>query len=108
MAALLHGISQAGRAGTSSCCLVLAGGDRSGSLSSVSGGRSSGAHTLHAGSEGVKVGGVVAGPGWLGLRVALASRPVWVAALGHSALPEVCLRVQPWGQPCQASGGLRR
>lgn len=33
----------------------FAGGDRSGSLSSVSGGRSSGAHTLHAGSEGVKL-----------------------------------------------------
>ncbi|ELK10785.1 Caskin-1, partial [Pteropus alecto] len=32
-----------------------AGGDRSGSLSSVAGGRSSGAHTLHAGSEGVKL-----------------------------------------------------
>ncbi|XP_014648890.1 PREDICTED: caskin-1 [Ceratotherium simum simum] len=31
------------------------GGDRSGSLSSVAGGRSSGGHTLHAGSEGVKL-----------------------------------------------------
>ncbi|XP_023377200.1 caskin-1 isoform X3 [Pteropus vampyrus] len=33
----------------------FAGGDRSGSLSSVAGGRSSGGHTLHAGSEGVKL-----------------------------------------------------
>ncbi|XP_059548745.1 caskin-1 [Myotis daubentonii] len=33
----------------------FAGGDRSGSLSSVAVGRSSGAHTLHAGSEGVKL-----------------------------------------------------
>ncbi|MXQ80821.1 hypothetical protein E5288_WYG009154 [Bos mutus] len=44
----------------------FAGGDRSGSLSSVAGGRSVGGHTLHAGSEGVKVGGVAAGPGCLG------------------------------------------
>lgn len=34
---------------------VLAGGDRSGSLSNVAGSRSGGGHTLHAGSEGVKV-----------------------------------------------------
>ncbi|XP_053068857.1 caskin-1 isoform X2 [Acinonyx jubatus] len=33
----------------------FAGGDRSGSLGSVAGGRSSGGHTLHAGSEGVKL-----------------------------------------------------
>ncbi|XP_021107109.1 caskin-1 isoform X2 [Heterocephalus glaber] len=33
----------------------FAGGDRSGSLSSVAGGRSGGGHTLHAGSEGVKL-----------------------------------------------------
>ncbi|XP_057343618.1 caskin-1 [Manis pentadactyla] len=33
----------------------FAGGDRSGSLSSVASGRSSGSHTLHAGSEGVKL-----------------------------------------------------
>ncbi|XP_034362195.1 caskin-1 isoform X1 [Arvicanthis niloticus] len=33
----------------------FAGGDRSGSLSSVAGGRSTGGHTLHAGSEGVKL-----------------------------------------------------
>ncbi|XP_006764008.1 PREDICTED: caskin-1 [Myotis davidii] len=33
----------------------FAGGDRSGSLSSVAVGRSSGAHSLHAGSEGVKL-----------------------------------------------------
>ncbi|CAK6444812.1 unnamed protein product [Pipistrellus nathusii] len=33
----------------------FAGGDRSGSLSGVAAGRSSGAHTLHAGSEGVKL-----------------------------------------------------
>lgn len=41
---------------------VLAGGDRSGSLSNVAGGRSGGGHALHAGSEGVKVseqGGLV-------------------------------------------------
>lgn len=34
---------------------VLAGGDRSGSLSNVAGSRSTGGHALHAGSEGVKV-----------------------------------------------------
>ncbi|XP_042777347.1 caskin-1 [Panthera leo] len=33
----------------------FAGGDRSGSLGGVAGGRSSGGHTLHAGSEGVKL-----------------------------------------------------
>ncbi|XP_005391507.1 PREDICTED: caskin-1 isoform X3 [Chinchilla lanigera] len=33
----------------------FAGGDRSGSVSSVAGGRSGGGHTLHAGSEGVKL-----------------------------------------------------
>ncbi|XP_023567271.1 caskin-1 isoform X3 [Octodon degus] len=33
----------------------FAGGDRSGSMSSVAGGRSGGGHTLHAGSEGVKL-----------------------------------------------------
>ncbi|XP_055460413.1 caskin-1 isoform X2 [Psammomys obesus] len=33
----------------------FAGGDRSGSLSNVAGGRSAGAHALHAGSEGVKL-----------------------------------------------------
>ncbi|XP_040314619.1 caskin-1 [Herpailurus yagouaroundi] len=33
----------------------FAGGDRSGSLGSVAGGRGSGGHTLHAGSEGVKL-----------------------------------------------------
>uniref|UniRef100_A0A8C3WZQ2 CASK interacting protein 1 n=1 Tax=Catagonus wagneri TaxID=51154 RepID=A0A8C3WZQ2_9CETA len=37
------------------------GGDRSGSLSGVAGGRSSGGPILHAGAEGVKVGGVLAG-----------------------------------------------
>lgn len=35
-------------------------------MSSAAGGRSVGGHTLHAGSEGVKVGGVAAGPGCLG------------------------------------------
>lgn len=34
---------------------VLAGGDRSGSLSNAAGGRSTGGHALHAGSEGAKV-----------------------------------------------------
>jgi hypothetical protein len=48
---------------------VLAGGDRSGSLSNVAGGRSTGGHALHAGSEGVKVSeqGGVAREGWPGL-----------------------------------------
>ncbi|XP_017896149.1 PREDICTED: caskin-1 isoform X3 [Capra hircus] len=45
----------------------FAGGDRSGSLSSAAGGRSSGGHALHAGSEGVKVGGAAARQGFLGL-----------------------------------------
>ncbi|KAL4676154.1 hypothetical protein H8959_010299 [Pygathrix nigripes] len=39
----------------------FAGGDRSGSMSGVAGSRGSGGHTLHAGSEGIKVGGVVVG-----------------------------------------------
>ncbi|XP_072871131.1 caskin-1 isoform X3 [Chlorocebus sabaeus] len=39
----------------------FAGGDRSGSISGVAGSRGSGGHTLHAGSEGIKVGGVVVG-----------------------------------------------
>lgn len=42
--------------------LILAGGERSGSLSSGAGGRSGGGHALHAGAEGVKVGT----PGWCG------------------------------------------
>lgn len=71
--------------------LVSAGGDRGGSLSAVAGARGSGGHTLHAGSEGVKVGGLGAGPGWLGRGAALASLPVWVVAPGNSALTEVRL-----------------
>ncbi|KAM4813460.1 caskin-1 isoform 2-T2 [Urocitellus parryii] len=54
---------------------VLAGGDRSGSLSSVAGSRSSGAHALHAGSEGVKL-----------LATVLSQKPVSESSPGDSPI----------------------
>ncbi|KAF4015494.1 hypothetical protein G4228_007416 [Cervus hanglu yarkandensis] len=67
----------------------FAGGDRSGSLSSTAGGRSGGGHTLHAGSEGVKVGGVLAGPGCLGLE------QHWPASLSGFQLLATVLSQKP-------------
>ncbi|KAF7471231.1 hypothetical protein GHT09_017587 [Marmota monax] len=54
---------------------VLAGGDRSGSLSSVAGSRGSGAHALHAGSEGVKL-----------LATVLSQKPVSESSPGDSPI----------------------
>uniref|UniRef100_A0A7N5P3Z4 Caskin-1 n=1 Tax=Ailuropoda melanoleuca TaxID=9646 RepID=A0A7N5P3Z4_AILME len=70
----------------------FAGGDRGGSLSAVAGARGSGGHTLHAGSEGVKVG------------AALASLPVWVVAPGNSALTEQPLPYHTLSSPGQVYG----
>uniref|UniRef100_I3LCF2 Caskin-1 n=1 Tax=Sus scrofa TaxID=9823 RepID=I3LCF2_PIG len=53
----------------------FAGGDRSGSLSGVAGGRSSGGHTLHAGAEGVKL-----------LATVLSQKPVSDSGPGDSAV----------------------
>ncbi|KAG3258981.1 caskin-1 isoform X6 [Ictidomys tridecemlineatus] len=54
---------------------VMAGGDRSGNLSSVAGSRSSGAHALHAGSEGVKL-----------LATVLSQKPVSETSPGDSPI----------------------
>lgn len=58
-------------------------------MSSTAGGRSGGGHTLHAGSEGVKVGGVLAGPGCLGLE------QHWPASLSGFQLLATVLSQKP-------------
>ncbi|XP_061256808.1 caskin-1 isoform X2 [Bos javanicus] len=67
----------------------FAGGDRSGSLSSAAGGRSVGGHTLHAGSEGVKL-----------LATVLSQKPVSDSSPGDSPVkppegPAAATRAQP-------------
>ncbi|OWK10975.1 hypothetical protein Celaphus_00006793 [Cervus elaphus hippelaphus] len=68
---------------------MFRGGDRSGSLSSTAGGRSGGGHTLHAGSEGVKL-----------LATVLSQKPVSDSSPGDSPVkppegPAGATRAQP-------------